>query len=80
MHDDRTFSSFEFRDAFSSFEVTLCSFKLLKLLKLSNNLHAYRRISMFGARNRVQHHHISLDLALEVCGHMILRFNLEDAF
>ena len=23
---------------------------------------------------------ISLDLALEVCGHMVLRFNLEDAF
>ena len=34
------FSSFDFRDAFSSFEITMCSFKLLKLLKLSNNLHA----------------------------------------
>ena len=38
------------------------------------------RISLFGARSRVQHHHISLDLTLEVCGHMLLRFNLEDDF
>ena len=34
----------------------------------------------FEPGNRVHHHHISLGLALAVCAHMTLCFNLEDDF
>ena len=41
------------------------------------------RISLLRARIQVQNHHNSLNLALEVsevCGHVLLRFDLEDGF